>query len=78
MTSSFTSEYLMKSEYLTQFPRQNSAEFAIRGPYAESSRGPVNHLRPSPRNSAYHFYEGFPCLTAECVIVSMVGTTGAF
>jgi len=29
MTTSFTSEYLTKSEYLTQFPLQNSAKFAI-------------------------------------------------
>ena len=43
MTASFTSEYLTKSEYLTRFPLQNSAEVATRGLYAESSLGRGYH-----------------------------------
>jgi VPDSG-CTERM motif len=38
----------------------------------------VIHLRASPKNSAYRFIGVFPGLTANCMIVSMVGTADAF
>jgi hypothetical protein len=54
-----------------------AAEVATHGPYGGSHAVAVT-LSPSPTSSAYQFYKGFPYLIAECAIVSMVGTTGAF
>ena len=45
MASSFTSAYLTKSEYLTRFLRQNSAEFAIHGSYTSNYVAPIINLR---------------------------------
>jgi hypothetical protein len=77
MTASFMSEYLTKSEYLTRFFCK-IAEVATRGPYAESSLGRGYHRGRCLGIRPIHFYKDFPYLIPDRVIVSMVGTTGAF
>jgi hypothetical protein len=45
MASSFTSEYLTKSEYLTYFLQQNSVEFAFPWSFIEQLSAPIINLR---------------------------------
>ncbi len=78
MASSFTSESLTMSDCLTHFIQQNNAQVATRSPYASSSHCPDYDLSSLLTNSAYHFHKDFPCVKDDCLIVSIVGTTGAF
>jgi hypothetical protein len=66
------------SECLTHLIRQNNAQVATGSPYAASLHRPGYGLRSLPRYSAYRGGNDFPCMTADCRIVPMVGTIDAF